>query len=167
MAKSKKTPGQTKKPKTPDNTIVRNKKARHDYYIEDSFEAGIELLGWEVKSLRLKKVELVDSYVLTKDGEAFLLGCNITPLNTTSTHTVADPSRTKKLLLHKKELAKLFSATQKKGHTCVCTKLYWKGHLVKCQIALAKGKQAHDKRSSVKEREWNIDKQRIVRHQNR
>ena len=167
MAKSKNTPGQTKKPKPPDSTIVRNKKARHDYYIEDSFEAGMELLGWEVKSLRLKKVELLDSYVLTKDGEAFLLGCNITPLDTTSTHTVADPSRTKKLLLHKKELAKLFSATQKKGHTCVCTKLYWKGHLVKCQIALAKGKQAHDKRSSVKEREWNIDKQRIVRHQNR
>ena len=167
MAKSKSTPGQTKKPKIPDSTIVLNKKARHDYYIEDSFEAGIELLGWEVKSLRLKKVELVDSYVLTKDGEAFLLGCNNTPLDTTSTHTVADPSRTKKLLLHKKELAKLFSATQKKGHTCVCTKLYWKGHLVKCQIALAKGKQAHDKRSSVKEREWNIDKQRIVRHQNR
>ena len=144
-----------------------NKKARHDYYIKDSFEAGMELLGWEVKSLRLKKVELVDSYVLIKEGEAFLLGCNITPLDTTNTHTVADPSRTKKLLLHKKELAKLFSATQKKGHTCVCTKLYWKGHLVKCQIALAKGKQTHDKRSSVKEREWNIDKQRIVRHQNR
>ena len=167
MAKSKKTPGQTKKPKKPDSTIVRNKKARHDYYIEDSFEAGMELLGWEVKSLRLKKVELMDSYVLIKEGEAFLLGCNITPLDTTNTHTVADPSRTKKLLLHKKELARLFSATQKKGHTCVCTKLYWKGHLVKCQIALAKGKQAHDKRSSVKEREWNIDKQRIVRHQNR
>ena len=144
-----------------------NKKARHDYYIEDSFEAGMELLGWEVKSLRLKKVELMDSYVLIKEGEAFLLGCNITPLDTTNTHTVADPSRTKKLLLHKKELARLFSATQKKGHTCVCTKLYWKGHLVKCQIALAKGKQTHDKRSSVKEREWNIDKQRIVRHQNR
>ena len=134
---------------------------------EDSFEAGMELIGWEVKSLRLKKVELMDSYVLIKEGEAFLLGCNITPLDTTNTHTVADPSRTKKLLLHKKELARLFSATQKKGHTCVCTKLYWKGHLVKCQIALAKGKQAHDKRSSVKEREWNIDKQRIVRHQNR
>ena len=167
MAKSKSTLGKTKSPKPANNAIVLNKKARHDYYIEDSFEAGMELLGWEVKSLRLKKVELVDSYVLIKEGEAFLLGCNITPLDTTNTHTVADPSRTKKLLLHKKELAKLFSATQKKGHTCVCTKLYWKGHLVKCQIALAKGKQTHDKRSSVKEREWNIDKQRIVRHQNR
>ena len=167
MAKSKSTSEKTKSPKPANNAIVLNKKARHDYYIEDSFEAGMELLGWEVKSLRLKKVELMDSYVLIKEGEAFLLGCNITPLDTTNTHTVADPSRTKKLLLHKKELARLFSATQKKGHTCVCTKLYWKGHLVKCQIALAKGKQAHDKRSSVKEREWNIDKQRIVRHQNR
>ena len=167
MAKSKSTSGITKSPKPVNNAIVLNKKARHDYYIEDSFEAGMELLGWEVKSLRLKKVELMDSYVLIKEGEAFLLGCNIIPLDTTNTHTVADPSRTKKLLLHKKELARLFSATQKKGHTCVCTKLYWKGHLVKCQIALAKGKQTHDKRSSVKEREWNIDKQRIVRHQNR
>ena len=167
MAKSKSTSGKTKSPNPANNAILLKKKARHDYYIEDSFEAGMELLGWEVKSLRLKKVELMDSYVLIKEGEAFLLGCNITPLDTTNTHTVADPSRTKKLLLHKKELARLFSATQKKGHTCVCTKLYWKGHLVKCQIALAKGKQAHDKRSSVYEREWNIDKQRIVRHQNR
>lgn len=155
------------KSKTPDNTIVVNKKARHDYFLEDKFEAGVELQGWEVKSLRLKKVQLMDSYVLIKEGEAFLLGCNITPLDTASTHVVADPGRTKKLLLHKKELARLFSATQQKGHTCVCTKLYWKGHLVKAEIALAKGKQAHDKRATAKDREWNIDKQRIVRHQNK
>ncbi|MCG8415688.1 MAG: SsrA-binding protein SmpB [Pseudomonadales bacterium] len=156
-----------RKSKTPDNMIVQNKKARHDYFIEDSFEAGIQLQGWEVKSLREKKVQLVDSYVLIKDGEAFLLGCNITPLDTASTHIIADPTRTKKLLLHKKELARLFSATQQKGQTCVCTKLYWKDHLIKAEIALAKGKQAHDKRASVKDREWNIDKQRIVRHHNR
>jgi SsrA-binding protein len=155
------------KSKTPDNTIIVNKKARHDYFLEDKFEAGVELQGWEVKSLRLKKVQLMDSYVLIKEGEAFLLGCNITPLDTASTHVVADPGRTKKLLLHKKELARLFSATQQKGHTCVCTKLYWKGHLVKAEIALAKGKQAHDKRATAKDREWNIDKQRIVRHQNK
>ena len=160
MAKSSKN-------KTPDNTIVVNKKARHDYFIEDSFEAGLQLQGWEVKSLRLKKVQLVDSYVLIKDGEAFLLGCNITPLNTASTHVVADPQRTRKLLLHKKELARLFEATAQKGQTCVCTKLYWKDHLVKAQIALAKGKQAHDKRAASKEREWNIAKQRIVREHNR
>ena len=155
------------KAKTPDTTIVQNKKARHDYHLMDTFEAGLALHGWEVKSLRLKKVQLIDSYVLLKDGEAFLLGCNITPLNTASTHVIADPTRTKKLLLHKRELAKLFAAIQKKGNTCVATKLYWKEHLVKCRIALAKGKQEHDKRASIKEREWNVDKQRIVRHTNR
>lgn len=155
------------KKKTPDNIIVQNKKARHDYFIEDTFEAGIALQGWEVKSLRMKKVQLVDSYVLLKEGEAYLLGCNITPLDTASTHVVADPGRTKKLLLHSKELARIFSATQQKGYTCVCTRLYWKNHLVKAQIALAKGKQSHDKRASIKDREWNIDKQRIVRQTNR
>ena len=117
-----------KKPKSLDNTIVLNKKARHDYFLQDTFEAGVVLEGWEVKSLRLKKVQLIDSYVLIKDGEAFLLGCNVTPLNTASTHVIADPSRTKKLLLHSKELAKLFVAVQQKGNTCVAVKLYWKGH---------------------------------------
>jgi len=156
-----------KKPKVSDNTIVLNKKARHDYFIEDTFEAGIALQGWEVKALRLKKVQLIDSYVLIKDGEAWLLGCRITPLDTASTHTVCEPDRTRKLLLHRKELARLFAATEQKGHTCVCTKLYWKDHLVKAQIALAKGKQAHDKRATEKDREWNIDKQRIVRQHNR
>ena len=157
----------TKKSKVPDNTIVQNKKARHDYLIEDTFEAGVALQGWEVKSLRAKKSQLTDTYVLIKDGEAFLLGCHVTPLESASSHVVIDPTRTKKLLLHKKELSRLFSATQQKGYTCVCTKLYWKSHLVKAQIALAKGKQAHDKRATLKEREWNIDKQRLVRHNNR
>lgn len=156
-----------KKPKSLDNTIVLNKKARHDYFLQDTFEAGIVLEGWEVKSLRLKKVQLIDSYVLIKDGEAFLLGCNVTPLNTASTHVIADPSRTKKLLLHSKELAKLFVAVQQKGNTCVAVKLYWKGHLIKCQIALAKGKQDHDKRATEKDREWQIDKRRILRQANR
>jgi SsrA-binding protein len=157
------------KNKTPstDNTIVLNKKARHDYFIEDTYEAGIVLEGWEVKSLRMKKVELIDSYVLLKDGEAFLLGCNVTPLDTASTHVIADPSRTKKLLMHSKELARLFAAVQQKGHTCIATKMYWKGHLIKCQVALAKGKQDHDKRATIKDREWAVDKQRIVRHANR
>ena len=157
----------SKKPKVPDNTIVQNKKARHDYFIEDTFEAGIALQGWEVKSLRDKKVQLVDSYVLIQNGEAFLLACNITPLNTASTHVVADPGRTKKLLLHRKELARLFIATQQKGYTCVCAKLYWKNHLIKAEIALAKGKQSHDKRATIKDRQWNIEKQRAVRQTNR
>lgn len=156
-----------KKSKSPDTTIIRNKKALHDYFVEDSFEAGMALEGWEVKSLREKKAQLVDSYVALKDGEAFLLGCHIIPLNSASTHVIADPDRTKKLLLHKKELARLFSSVQQKGHTCIATKLYWKGHLIKCQVSLAKGKKDHDKRETEKDREWQIEKQRIVRHKNR
>ena len=156
-----------KKAKVLDNIIVQNKKVRHDYFIGDTFEAGVALQGWEVKSLRAKKSQLTDTYVLIKDGEAFLLGCHVTPLESASTHVVTDPTRIKKLLLHRKELARLFSATQQKGYTCVCTKLYWKSHLVKAQIALAKGKQAHDKRATLKEREWNINKQRLLRHNNR
>jgi len=156
-----------KKKKTDDTTIVVNKKANHDFFIGDRFESGIALTGWEVKSLRQKKIQLVDSHVIIKNGEAYLLGAQITPLDTASSHVVADPTRTRKLLLHKKELARIFSAIQQKGHTCVCTKLYWKGHLVKCQVALAKGKQSFDKRASIKEREWNIDKQRAVRQDHR
>ena len=164
MAKSKTT---RVKSKTVDTTIVANKKVRHDYYIEDTYEAGVALLGWEVKAMRMKSVQLADSYVLLKDGEAFLLGCHVTPLNTATTHVIADPDRTKKLLLKAKELSKLIAAVQQKGHTCVATKLYWKGHLIKVQIALAKGKQDHDKRAAQKDQEWAVDKQRIVRHANR
>lgn len=156
-----------KKSKQDDSTIVVNKKANHDYFIGDRFEAGIALDGWEVKSLRQKKVQLVDSHVIIKDGEAWLLGAQINPLETASTHVIADPTRTRKLLLHKKELARIYAATQQKGNTCVCTRLYWKNHLVKCQIALAKGKHSYDKRAAIKEREWNIDKQRAVRTGNR
>ncbi len=155
------------KKKAPNTTIVVNRKASHDYRIEEGFEAGLCLQGWEVKSLRAKKVQLTDSYVLIKDGEAFLLGCHITPLQSASSHVAADPDRSRKLLLNKKELSKLFGATAQKGYTCVCTKLYWRAHLVKCRIALARGKKEHDKRASIKDREWNIDKQRIVRQANR
>lgn len=153
-----------KKAKHDDSTIVVNKKANHDYFIGDRFEAGLALTGWEVKSLREKKVQLVDSHVIIKDGEAWLLGAQIQPLATASSHVVADPTRTRKLLLNKKELARIFAAVQQKGNTCVCTKLYWKGHLVKAQIALAKGKHSFDKRETIKEREWNIDKQRAMQH---
>jgi SsrA-binding protein len=157
----------TNSSKTPDTNIVQNKKARHDYFIQDTFEAGVALEGWEVKSIRMKKVQLVDSYVLMKDGEAFLLGCNVQPLNTASTHVIADPGRTKKLLLHRRELAKLFMEVQQKGHTAVALKLYWKGHMIKCEVGLAKGKQDHDKRATEKDREWKVEKQRIVRQTNR
>lgn len=152
-----------KKPKIPDNTIVDNKRARFDYALLETFEAGIALAGWEVKSLRAGKVQLTDSYVLIKNGEAFLLGSMITPLETVSTHYVTDPTRTRKLLLHKKELAKIMAATTAKGQTCVCTRLYWKGHLVKAKIALARGKQSHDKRDTERDRDWDRQKQRIVR----
>ena len=135
--------------------------------MDDRFEAGVQLQGWEVKSLRAGKVQLVDSYVLLKSGEAWLLGAHIEPLSSASTHVDVDPKRTRKLLLNRRELAQLFSATQQKGYTCIATALYWKRHLVKCEIALAKGKQAHDKRASEKDRDWNREKQRLVRSTNR
>jgi SsrA-binding protein len=152
-----------KKSSTPDNTIAQNKRARFDYHLLETFEAGVVLTGWEVKALRAGKAQLSDSYVLIKDGEAWLLGSQITPLETASTHFVTDPTRTRKLLLHKKELAKILAATAAKGQTCVCTRLYWKGHLVKAQIALAQGKQSHDKRQTERDREWSRQKQRLLR----
>jgi SsrA-binding protein len=152
-----------KKPKNSSNVIARNKRASFDYQLLETFEAGVVLSGWEVKSLRMGKVDLGDSYVLIKDGEAWLLGSQIVPLDTASTHFVTDPTRTRKLLLHKKELAKILAATAQKGLTCVCTQLYWKGHLVKARIALAQGKKSHDKRDAEKDRDWSRQKQRIVR----
>src|SRR5688572_19447840 len=148
--------------KNDDSTIVVNKKANHDYFIEDKFEAGLVLLGWEVKSLREKKVQLVDSHVIIKNGEAWLIGAQIVPLASASTHYVADPTRSRKLLLNQKELSRIFAGVQQKGYTCVCTRMYWKGHLIKCQIALAKGKHDYDKREVEKEREWNITKRRAM-----
>ena len=153
-----------KKPKPSSNTIALNKKARHDYFIEEKFEAGIALKGWEVKSLRAGRINLTDTYVMVKDRQAWLLGTNITPLNTVSTHYVIEPTRSRKLLLNYRELKKLEDAIKQKGRTCVCTALYWKGHLVKCEIALAKGKAAYDKRMDLKERDWDRQKQRILRH---
>lgn len=152
-----------KKPKTSSNTIAQNKRARFDYHLEDKIEAGLQLQGWEVKSLRAGKAQLTDSYVIFKDGEAWLLGSQIQPLPTASTHFVVDPTRTRKLLLKNKEIARLQAATEQKGYTVVATDLYWKGHLVKCRIALAKGKQLHDKRATEKERDWNREKQRVMK----
>lgn len=152
-----------KKPKSNSNNIAQNKRARHDYLLETKFEAGLVLHGWEVKSLREGKAQITDTYVLIKDGEAFLIGASIVPLATASTHFVTDPTRTRKLLLHQKELATIMTATQQKGMTCVCTALYWKQHLVKAEIALAKGKQDHDKRQTEKDKDWDRQKQRVVR----
>lgn len=152
-----------KKGKPSGNTIALNKRARHDYFIEETFEAGLVLQGWEVKSIRAGKVNLAESYVLLKDGEAFLFGCHITPLISASTHIVADPTRTRKLLLHDRELAQLFRGFEQQGHTVVALAMYWKQHRVKLEIGLAKGKKMHDKRATEKEREWNKTKERIMK----
>ncbi|WP_416885436.1 SsrA-binding protein SmpB [Marinospirillum sp.] len=152
-----------KKKKVDSNTIAVNRKARHEYHIEETIEAGVVLAGWEVKSLRAGKCQLTDTYILIKDEEAWLLGSHITPLNTASTHVVADPTRTRKLLMHRKEIAKLLGQINQKGFTCVPLSLYWKGNKVKCQLAVVKGKQLHDKRATDKDRDWNRQKGRIMR----
>ena len=152
-----------KQKKQSPGTIALNKKALHDYFIEQKFEAGLVLAGWEVKSLRAGKAQLVDSYVLLKDGEAWLMGAHISPLTSTSTHVIADPTRTRKLLLHKRELGKLFGAVQQKGYACVALSLYWKKHMIKCEIALAKGKKEYDKRHTAKERDSDREIQRAIR----
>ena len=149
------------------STIALNKKARHDYFIEEKFEAGLELQGWEVKSCREGKAQLTDSYVIFKNGEAWLLGARIQPLPSASTHFVTEPDRTRRLLLNKRELSRLIAAVEQKGHTVVATALYWKKHLIKCEIALAKGKAMHDKRDTEKERDWNREKQRLMRTDHR
>ena len=156
-----------KKKKPQGSTIALNKKARHDYFIEARFEAGLALAGWEVKALRAGKGQITDSYVIFKNGEAWLLGAQIQPLAQASTHFVTDPTRTRKLLLKRRELDKLQQAVEQQGHTVVCMALYWKNHLVKCEIALAKGKQLHDKRETEKNRDWNIQKQRVMREHNK
>lgn len=156
-----------KKKKPGSNTIAQNKKARHDYFIEDRFEAGLVLTGWEVKALRAGRGQLTDSYVVFHKDEAWLLGTQIQPLPQASTHFVTEPNRTRKLLLHRRELEKLYEATTQKGHTIVATALYWKNHLVKCEVAIAKGKQQHDKRQTEKDRDWDKQKQRVMQHSNR
>ena len=146
------------------STIALNKKARHHYILEDRLEAGLALEGWEVKSLRAGRVQMVESYVLLKDNQAWLFGCLITPLPTASTHINPDPMRTRKLLLHRDEIDKLIGAVERKGYSLIPTALYWKKGRAKLEIALAKGKKEHDKRAAVKDRDWKRDKQRILKH---
>lgn len=154
---------QKKKAKDSGSTIALNKKARHDYFIEDRFEAGLALQGWEVKSLREGRAQLTESYIFVKDGEAWLFGFHISPLQSTSTHITPDPTRSRKLLLHRRELDKLIGAVERKGYTLVPLALYWKRGRAKLEIALARGKQSHDKRAAVKDREWTRNKQRLLR----
>jgi len=151
------------KEKTQGSTIALNKKARFDYFIEDRFEAGLALEGWEVKSLRAGKVQIQDSYILLKNGEAWLFGALINPLPTASTHIHPDPQRNRKLLLHRNQLHKLIGAVERKGYALIPTALYWKAGKAKLEIALAHGKKAHDKRATEKERDWNIEKARLLR----
>ncbi len=151
---------QTQKTNT---SIALNRKARHEFSIEDTYEAGIALEGWEVKSLRAGRIQLDQSYVLLRHGEAFLFGANITPLPTASTHINPDPQRTRKLLLHARELGKLIGSVERKGYTLVPLALYWHNNRVKLEIGLAKGKKLHDKRAAEKDRDWERQKQRLAR----
>jgi len=151
------------KKETSDNTIARNKKAFHDYSIEEHFEAGLALQGWEVKSLRAGRAQIKESYVLIKDGEAYLFGCHISPLVSASTHVKTDPTRTRKLLLHRAEISRLIGASERKGYTLMPLALYWKHGRAKLDMGLAKGKKEHDKRESEKDRDWQREKQRLMR----
>jgi SsrA-binding protein len=145
------------------NTIALNRKARHDFFIEDRMEAGLALEGWEVKSLRDGRAQLSESYVLLRDGEAFLFGAHVTPLPTASTHIRPDATRTRKLLLHRSELNRLIGAVERKGYTLVPLALYWKRGRAKLEIGLAKGKKQHDKRATEKERDWTRERARILK----
>ncbi|MGF1643348.1 MAG: SsrA-binding protein SmpB [Thiotrichales bacterium] len=150
------------KPNTPAN-IAQNKSARFDFFIEERFEAGMELLGWEVKSLRAGRVQLKESYALLKDGEAFLFGCHISALSSASTHVVADPTRTRRLLLHRNEINRLIGAVERKGYTLVPLALYWKNGRAKLELGLGKGKKQHDKRATEKDRDWQRQKERLLK----
>ena len=145
-------------------TIAQNKKARYDFFIEETLEAGIALQGWEVKSMREGHVQLKESYALLKNNEAFLLGCHITPLLSASTHIHPDATRTRKLLLHRKELDKLIGAVERKGYTLIPLSLYWKQGRAKLQLGLGKGKKKHDKRATEKSRDWQRQKERLMKH---
>lgn len=147
-------------------TIALNKRARHEYQLGDRYEAGLELQGWELKSIRAGRANLGDSYAVIRNGELFLFGSRITPMSQASTHVVADESRTRKLLLHRHEIDKLIGLVQREGYTLVPTALYWKGNKVKAELALAKGKQSHDKREAAKDRDWQRDRQRLMRRHN-
>tara|TARA_Y100001970_G_scaffold171643_1_gene209840 strand:+ start:213 stop:683 length:471 start_codon:yes stop_codon:yes gene_type:complete len=150
-----------KSKKKSSNFIAENRRARFDFELLKQYEAGISLEGWEVRSLRLGKAQIAEAYVLLKDSEAWLLGSYIVPLNNNSEEQI--PTRTRKLLLNKKELAEIFKATQQKGETCVPLNLFWKDNLVKCQISTAKGKKSQDKRQTIKSRDWERQKARELR----
>ena len=145
------------------STIAQNKKARFDYFIEERFEAGLALQGWEVKSLRAGKAQLVDSFVMVRNGEAWLHGSHLTPLSSASTHVTPEPARIRKLLLNRREIDRLTGLVERKGYTLVALELYWNKRRVKLALGLAKGKKQHDKRATEKDRDWERDKSRALR----
>ena len=147
-----------------DTTIAVNRKARHDYFIEDNVEAGLALEGWEVKSLRDGRGNLTESYAIVQNGEIFLFGAHISPLPSASTHVKADPTRTRKLLLHRREIDRLIGSVERKGFTLVPLKLYWQRGRVKLDLGLARGKKQHDKRADKKDRDWQRQRARIMKH---
>jgi SsrA-binding protein len=144
-------------------SIVANKKAYHDYFIEEKLEAGMSLLGWEVKAIRAGRSQLKEAYVIVKGGELLLIGAHITPLSTASTHVHADPVRTRRLLLHRSEINRLVGQVERAGYTLVPLDLHYSKGRIKLEIGLAKGKKQFDKRASIREREWNREQQRILR----
>ncbi|HTW38682.1 MAG TPA: SsrA-binding protein SmpB [Steroidobacteraceae bacterium] len=147
----------------PPRLIAENRKARFDYFIEDRYEAGLALEGWEVKAMRAGRAQLREAYVYLRGGEAFLIGAHIAPLPATSTHVTADPVRTRKLLLHRSQLQHLIGAIERRGYTLVPLELYWKNGRAKVEIGLAKGKKQHDKRAVQKDRDWERQKARLLR----
>ena len=159
MAPKKKAPPQTR--------IAENKKAAFNYFFEEKYEAGMVLQGWEVKAVREGKVQLTDGYVVVRDGELFVIGCQINPLKSASTHVTPDAVRTKKLLMHKNEIERLIGKVEQKGYTLVPLNLHWKNGRVKCEIALAKGKAEHDKRDTIKEREGKREVERAMKTRHR
>lgn len=151
------------KDKKASKTIALNKRARFEYHIEERLEAGVALQGWEVKALRAGRVQFADSYILLKDNEAFLFGCQINPLSTASTHIAPDPVRTRKLLLHRREIDRLLGAVDRRGYTIIPTAMYWSHGKAKVEIGMAKGKRQHDKRKTEKDRDWERQKGRIMK----
>jgi SsrA-binding protein len=157
----------TKKKQDTSSRIADNKKAAYNYFFEERFEAGMVLEGWEVKSLREGKVQLTDGYVVIREGELFVIGCQINPLRSASTHITPDSVRTKKLLLHKEQIRRLIGKVEQKGYTLIPLNLHWKAGKVKCEIALAKGKAEHDKRDTIKDREGKREVERAMKSRSR
>lgn len=148
-------------------SIAENRQARHEFFIEETYEAGMSLQGWEVKSMRAGRVQLKEAYVFLKNAEAFLYGAHVSALPTASTHVIPDPIRTRKLLLNKAELSRLVGAVERKGYTLVPLEMYWKAGRAKLRIGLAKGKKEHDKRATSKDRDWQREKSRLMKHSKR